>query len=310
MAIGTRRKYLHNKKNIKKRKLKFTKKNCSPIMKGKTVHKNSCLTSNVMFNLKKQYNHKYPEDPIRENTPASIWKLLKKKMTTCQSEDCWLTELAEPDVKKRLERYAFSPKSPTSWKNDPNEWLTNHDINNVLGQYEYKYDSFEFIGPSFIDFNDKLGDTCVDTEVCNLNIQEQMDNKKDKIGIIFNLDRHDQPGSHWVSLFIDLKDKFIYYFDSVGTKIPNRIYELVKNIQEQGTKLSTKIDFKFIDNHLFEHQKSNTECGMYSLFFIITLLTNKVFSRPFNGLEEKLDFFKSNKIPDKKMEELRKKYYN
>ena len=96
MAIGTRRKYLHNKKNIKKRKLKFTKKNCSPIMKGKTVHKNSCLTSNVMFNLKKQYNHKYPEDPIRENTPASIWKLLKKKMTTCQSEDCLLYTSPSP----------------------------------------------------------------------------------------------------------------------------------------------------------------------------------------------------------------------
>ena len=31
-----------------------------------------------------------------------------------------------------------------------------------------------------------------------------------KIGVIFNLDKHTQPGSHWVALFIDgEKRKFI-----------------------------------------------------------------------------------------------------
>ena len=107
-----------------------------------------------------------------------------------------------------MEKYLFSPRSPESWKNGPKEWLTNHDINNVLNQYEYEYDLFEFVGPSFINFNDKLGNSCVDNEVCNLNLQEQIDDGKQRIGIIFNLDRHDQPGSHWVSLFIDVKDKF------------------------------------------------------------------------------------------------------
>ena len=29
------------------------------------------------------------------------------------------------------------------------------------------------------------------------------------------------------------------------------------------------------DNTPFEHQMGNTECGMYSLYFIITLLTGK-----------------------------------
>ena len=298
----------YKKHNNKKRK--FTLKNCSPIVKGKTVHKNSCLTKNVMFNLKKQYNKKFPEDPIHENTPPKIWEALKSKMNMCKNEECWLAELAEPHVKDRLEKIAFSPKSPKSWNDDTNEWLTNHDINNVLSQYEYKFDTFEFIGPSFIDFNEKIGYSCVDNEVCMLNIQEQIDNGKEKIGIIFNLDRHNQPGSHWVSLFIDINDKFVFYFDSVGTKIPKEIYNLVKNIQEQGKKLTNPINFRFEQNHPFEHQKTNTECGMYSLFFMITLLTNKLYKTPFKTTEQKIQFFKSKKIPDKKMEELRKKYYN
>ena len=35
-----------------------------------------------------------------------------------------------------------------------------------------------------------------------------------KIGVIFNLDKHDQSGSHWVAMFIDLENKFFFYFDS------------------------------------------------------------------------------------------------
>lgn len=308
--IRTKNKINKIKQRTLKRKGQFTRKNCSPIVDGQTVNKNSCFTRNVMFNLKQQYNNKFPDETINKNTPSEIWEALKSKMNMCRNEECWLSELAEPQVKARLEKYAFSPKSPRSWNNDPNEWLTNHDINNVLTQYEYKFDTFEFIGPSFIDFNTKTNNGCVDNEVCMLNIQEQIDNKKDKIGIIFNLDRHNQSGSHWVSLFIDIKDKFIFYFDSVGTKIPSQIYKLVQNIQEQGKRLEIPIHFRFEQNHPFEHQETNTECGMYSLFFIITLLTNKVYKKPFKNVDEKIKFFKTKKIPDKKMEELRKIYYN
>ena len=74
--------------------------------------------------------------------------------------------------------------------------------------------------------------------------------------------------------------------------------ELVDKIIEQGKNL--QIDFKFIQNHPFEHQKYNTECGMYSLYFIIELLTEN----------KKPDYFLKNKIPDKMMEEFRNVYFN
>ena len=31
-----------------------------------------------------------------------------------------------------------------------------------------------------------------------------MNNGKHKIGSVFNLDDHDEPGSHWVSLYMEL----------------------------------------------------------------------------------------------------------
>jgi hypothetical protein len=45
---------------------------------------------------------------------------------------------------------------------------------------------------------------------------------------------------------------------------------------EQGKELSRPIHFKFIQNYPKTHQYSNTECGMYSLFFIITFLIGRI----------------------------------
>ena len=57
------------------------------------------------------------------------------------------------------------------------------------------------------------------------------------------------------------------------------------------------IDFDWVSNR---HQYSNSECGMYSLFFIIQLLKDL---KNFNDFQE-------NKYTDKHMKQLRTKYFN
>ena len=38
-----------------------------------------------------------------------------------------------------------------------------------------------------------------------------------KFGVIVNLDHHNQPGSHWVAIYVDKsKDKALEYYDSFG----------------------------------------------------------------------------------------------
>ena len=130
---------------------------------------------------------------------------------------------------------------------------------------------------------------------------------KDKIGIIFNLDRHDQGGSHWVSLFVDLKDRFIFYYDSAGSDTPKEIDALRRRMTNEMKK---KYKLKFYKNYPVEHQHGNTECGMYSLFFIITMLTGVVEENTKLSLAKKIKLFKAGKIPDEYVEQYRNVYFN
>ena len=129
---------------------------------------------------------------------------------------------------------------------------------------------------------------------------QQAKKGKNKIGIIFNTDPHNKSGSHWISLFINIKRKIICFFDSVGTKESKEIMKLVNRIIDQGHKLNPKINFKFENNNGVEHQYKNTECGIYSLFFIIHMLQDKTSE----------SFYKTHIINDGQIQNYRKIYFN
>jgi thymidylate synthase ThyX len=111
-------------------------------------------------------------------------------------------------------------------------------------------------------------------------------------------------------MFIDIKEHFIFFFDSAANKTPIEMKRLVKRIMDQGKQLKKPIYFKYYENYPLEHQMGNTECGMYSLFFTITMITGKTDDVKFNKRQEKIDFFKKHRIPDKYVEDLRSRYFN
>jgi hypothetical protein len=310
----------NNKKTNRKTK-KNTSMNCSPAVKNKTASNDTCFTPNILLKIKSDYNHTNKSNPIKETEPTKILQELRNRLSRCDKEDCWLRQMKDATLSKKIQDYVFAPKSPKEWTYNPNEWLSNYDIFNVLTQYEDKYPNFEFIGPSFIDFDkpkDVSTQTCVSDELCNFSLKHHISKKHKKIAIVFNLDKHTGPGTHWVSLFIDIKERFIFYFDSAGSKIPKEIMILVKRIQNQGVNLPKKIHFKFYENYPMTHQYTNTECGMYSLFFIITMLLGKPddHTHKIHGLKNqggsfnKIHFFKKHRIPDKLVSDLRLKYFN
>jgi hypothetical protein len=217
----------------------------------------------------------------------------------CSNEICFMEKLVDShNDTEKFKKEFFAPIAPKSWNNNINEWLSNIDIANVLTQYEEAYPEFKFIGPSPIDFNDYVHNSCVYPELCNLNVKELYNKGIRKFGIVFNLSHHNEKGSHWVSLFTDLNKKFVFYFDSCGDKIPKEIDELVKKIVSQskeiGIQLTEDSSYKFV------HQKGGTECGMYALYFIINLI---------EGLKTK-EYFKTYRIPDKEVESFRHFYFN
>ena len=98
----------------------------------------------------------------------------------------------------------------------------------------------------------------------SFDLKEEISSNISKIAIVFNLDKHTGPGTHWTSMFVDIKDKIIFYFDSNGTAVPKRIKKIAEQIQEQGKILGIK--FKFYENHPFTHQYTNS--GVWNVYFI------------------------------------------
>ena len=279
--------------------MKYKKMQCSPHPEKNDF---SCFTDDQLYKLRDRWNLRHPDVPITSESPKDIWSLLKNNLSnTCNKETCWLRQnFMTPEMSKEM-LSSFAPESPATWKRDPNAWLSSLDILSVMKQYEKSYKCFEFIGPSPIDYDTiELDGVCVFEEICKFNLQQQIAHGKTKVGFIFNTDTHDKPGKHWVSLFVNIKKGFLYFFDSAGDKIPRNINKLVKNIIRQGKSLPTPIQFQFDQNYPVEHQYGNTECGIYSLYFIVHMLQDKLTAH----------YLKTHIITDKYVNKFRKIYFN
>jgi hypothetical protein len=80
--------------------------------------------------------------------------------------------------------------------------------------------------------------------------------KNQDFSLIFNLSKHDQPGSHYVAILI--KHNAIYYFDSYGRKLTNRyIKKFLKTFSKPIYYHTKKI----------QHQKS-IFCGIFTLAYL------------------------------------------
>jgi hypothetical protein len=284
----------YKKRNKQKNGGKATIKrrpNCNPAVAGHTVTDKSCLTKPLLSSVKFEGNQ-------------SIRDVMKE----CEGDDvCVIGKIPDAELKEEIKNKAFVPKQPAEWSLNINEWLSDTDIVNVINQYMEAHKEFQFLGPSYIDFDYREGGTCVEESLCKFSLSEYIKKGKTKIGIIFNLDDHTKSGSHWVSLFIDVKRRFMFYFDSAGESIPKEVRILISRIKQQAKPLHMR--FRVYENSPFEHQYGGTECGMYSLFFLITMLTNKYEDKTFKNTKHIVNFFKRYRIPDKYMEKMRYEYF-
>ena len=297
----TRKSVKRHKNNTRKQVKLFVKLQCSP---NPDKHKNdfSCFSDADLYKLRDLWNARHPDNSIKSNDKKVIWLSLKDNMkSVCNKESCWLKQNFTSSKLKKVLQDSFAPESPKEWIKKPNDWLSSLDILQVMKQYEKAYKCFDFIGPSPIDFDTrKLHGECVCEELCHFNLKNQIKKRKTKIGVSFNLDPHYLGGSHWVSLFINIKTKSIFYFDSAGEAIPKRIMKFVDMVSKQGANMNPPIIFNFDQNYPVEHQYGDTECGIYSLYFIAHLLEDKATEQ----------YFKTHILSDKYMSKFRKIYFN
>jgi len=262
--------------NLSKQK-KITKKNVKII---KSATSESCFTIDALRKIATKWNETHPQmkiDFTTITTGKTLWNAINNVMKyKCNDELCWLKQefIKDSYLQKELLKN-FKPFMPKTWTENPREWLNTIDIRDVMNQYEIKYPDFEFIGPVPMDFDTKVGfGECVVDELCKINLAELMKKGKTKIGVIFNLDKHTQSGSHWVAMNCDINRGEICYWDSYGIKPNPEVVVLMNRLKEQASKLNKKLEIKI---NKVRHQYKNSECGMYCIYFITSLLDGKTF---------------------------------
>lgn len=270
--------------------MNIDKQYCSPTSKDNNA---TCLSKESLKILIDTYNksRKTKKEYIKyydNNSQIELFKKLDNKMKkyTKGSKKYWLW----PDIINKMtpvnnynitiiSKNELIPKKPKSWLKNKKEWLSNYDIDNVMKQYcKCKKYQYKYIGTFSIDFavKDNMG-LCLHSNFCDINIQDYLNKNINKIGFITNLDKHDQPGSHWTSTFIHLNvnsNTFgAYYYDSVSRKIPVLIMNFINKIKLQCKKIYPNKKFNIKYNYL-EHQKKNTECGMFSIIYQLRWIEN------------------------------------
>ena len=278
-----------------RRRTKINLNKCAPNKNNSFT----CFNKNALINIIKSWNNNYHHDKInysKYDTSGQLWSKIDSKFKRiCNEEYCWI-EQKFIDKNNSDIKNSFRPKRPKKWQENKNEWLTTSDIEKVLKQYQNKYDNFVFIGPVPIDFDKEFSPgQCVINELCNINLKRLINKNKTKLGIVFNLDPHDKPGSHWVSFFADFDKNEMYYFDSYGIAEPNEVRILMERLKQQAKFINK--DMKIKVNHV-RHQYKNSECGIYSINFIVKLLEGMSY-----------DDYINNVIKDDIMENNRKIYY-
>lgn len=203
---------------------------------------------------------------IKNKPKRQLWESIYSKLKSiCPSEHCWIDlefikEIPNLSIKEKIRNFTFKPKL----SKDANSWLWTEDINRVLQQYQLVDKRFKFLGALPSDFYKLVK---VDySDICNYN----------KYSIVFNLDNHNQSGSHWVALLIDNISKTIEYYDSIGN-LPNKNINYF--IQKVKSYLYKTCKFKYsVLYNRNRQQYENIECGVYSIHFIITRLLGKSFT--------------------------------
>jgi len=264
---------------------------CAPDKKNTRL---TCFSLNSLQKIAKELNKKKKlkgnsKITIKNKPKSVLLKEIKQKLSCEVTVDiCVLKKqkFFNKELEKEIQK-TFKPVGPLNH----NAWLWTSHIEKVMNQYERKYKDFEFMGPYPIDFD------YIFKEIATLDINK-ISKKIKKIGIIFNTDVSTGKGEHWISLFIDLENRTICFFDSVGEKPPVQIWRLIKRIEKQSSKSIAPL--KVIVNQK-KYQYFNSACGVFSLWFIISRLKGRSCDFLFN-MNKKL-------INDRTINERRKLYF-
>jgi hypothetical protein len=259
---------------------------CSPT----ATNKSFCYSFDSLVKIALAWNHLKPADKIifnpKSDSDQELYNKIKLKLckfTKNNDDNYWawidIIKLLNNNknykiskVMRDIEKKELRPSQPIEWIDNKTEWLSNFDIDNVLSQYQNKKELYyKFHGVFTIDFYSKKSNgVCKYYQECDINMKNIINSNKKYFGFVTNLCKFNEPGTHWTSSFFildpSLKSYGAYYYDSVKRPIPKLLKPVFIDIQEQMNKIYPNKKFNINISNI-AHQKTNTECGIFSIAF-------------------------------------------
>jgi len=244
---------------------------CAPEKKYKD---GTCFSLNNLCSLVRAYNEvndniielkfNVPEDQRREYRKYLLQQLTDRLKNICKDQLCWLKQEFVKKMSVQEQNDILYNTHRPSGPQGKFTWLNTINLDEVMSQYENMYPEFKYLGTVPMDF-DYLEEKY---RLSKYNYDEFLDKNIYKFGVIFNLDKSNQSGSHWVALYADMKDGIITFFDSYGMD-PTKEIKILMNAMGQYCKNPT------YEQNTKRHQYKNSECGVYSINFIARRLAGE-----------------------------------
>jgi hypothetical protein len=232
----------------------------------------------------------------------------------CKSESCVLGKLsglivsrgaeAEKLLKRALARN-FKPHGPR----ETSELTSNFDLDGTLERWAVEFPDFFPFPFAMMDFA-AGGAPLARWSLAGILAGERTGGRPmQAVACILNTDVSTGAGKHWVCVFVDARDGrgksadspvTVEYFNSAGNPPPRAMTRWMESAREKligagdikGRGAVAHVETKVVTS--VAHQRGDTECGLYALFYIRSRLEGRAPSA-----------FEADRIPDAEMEKFR-----
>ena len=248
---------------------------CSPAALTDHADPGTCFSLEALRILARRWNDAHPDATIPgvgRLSARELWKAVRAKVRgDCgqRSEACWV-ERGGPLADAALASRSFAPPKPAEWTKNPRTWLSTTDIDRVMSQYAaVPANRFRWLGAMPRDFREQhpMGG-CVTDRMCDLDVEAERQRGITNLGAVFNLDRHDESGSHWVAAFVCMDPAASVH----GVNFSNSVGEPpISEIRKWCQDVAAVLRCPFEINRVVKQRKS-TECGVFSMFILIRCL--------------------------------------
>ena len=210
-----------------------------------------------------------------------IIETLKEYLHVSSEHEIWkhskVRRFVDDKIIDRIHKLYFKLKGPAT----STKLLSNNDIDGVLTQWAYhsirlfdkKLKHYNFHMADFLEYN---------TDLSKIDFKKDIfDAGYNCMCVVFNTDVSNGYGKHWLCVYGDFKHQgtkedphILEYFNSSGRKMMESVHEwmVMHKAKLEKQNIYMNYVYPFLSRRI---QKSNTECGMWSLIYIRSRLENK-----------------------------------